>query len=94
MNQVYEVIENIPLGKVTTYGAIGKYLNMSPRLIGLILHKNPDPEKYPCHRVVRSDGYIAEGYAFGGKEGQIERLKSEGIEIKNCKICNLKKYLI
>lgn len=93
MNPVYDIIENIPAGKVTTYGAIGKSLNISPRLVGRILHKNTDPKKYPCHRVVRSDGAIAAGFAFGGRNGQIEKLTSEGIEIKNGKINDLKKYL-
>ena len=94
MNPVYEIIKEIPTGEVTTYGAIGKKLNISPRLVGRILHNNPDPKKYPCHRVVRSDGCIAEGYTFGGKEGQIEKLNREGVEIKNGKICDFKKYLI
>ena len=94
MNPVYEIIKNIPKGKVTTYGSIGIKLNISPRLVGRILHNNPDPDKYPCHRVVRSNGTIAEGFAFGGESAQIERLISEGVEIKNGRICNLKKYLV
>lgn len=90
---VYRFIENVPLGKVTTYGAIGRALSISPRLVGRILHLNPNPEKYPCHRVVKSDGTVASGFAFGGREGQMKKLVSEGIEIKDEKI-NLLKYQV
>jgi len=93
IDSVMEIIKNIPSGKVTTYGAIGKTLKISPRLVGRILHQNPDPSIYSCHRVVRSDGTIAVGYAFGGKDGQIKKLISEGIEIKNGRVCNMKIFI-
>lgn len=93
IDSVFEIIKNIPAGKGTTYGAIGKTLNISPRLVGRILHQNPDPDKYPCHRVVRSDGTIAAGYAFGGKNEQIKKLISEGIEITNDRVCNMQNFV-
>lgn len=94
IDSVLEIIKNIPAGKVTTYGAIGKAMDISPRQVGRILHKNPDPNKYPCHRVVRSDGTIAAGYAFGGRSEQIKKLISEGVKFEKGKICNLEKYII
>ena len=60
----------IPRGKVTTYGVIAKKLGMSPRVVGYVLHLNPDGSKTPCHRVVNRNGRIAPGYAFGGKYEQ------------------------
>lgn len=64
--RVYEIVEKIPPGKVTTYGAIAKILNISPRVVGFALHENPDGQAIPCHRVVNKDGRVAPGYAFGG----------------------------
>ena len=90
---VYNLIKNIPRGRVLTYGLIAQALKISnPRQVGMILHKNPNPDNYPCHRVVRSDGKLASGYAFGGISVQMKKLISEGIEIKNNKV-DLDKYL-
>ena len=79
---VYKITSQIPRGKVATYGIIAKLSGTaSPRAVGGLLHKNPDPKKIPCHRVVNSKGEVAENFAFGGKRGQIERLRREGVEI-------------
>jgi methylated-DNA-[protein]-cysteine S-methyltransferase len=57
---VYALLTKIPKGKVTTYGIIAKKLKMpTPRLVGRILHQNTNPKKYPCHRVVFSNGSLA-----------------------------------
>jgi methylated-DNA-protein-cysteine methyltransferase related protein len=78
--QVYDLLRTIPKGKVTTYGRIAKKLSMpTPRLVGKILHMNTNPESYPCHRVVFSDGSLAKGYVFGGEGKQREILEREGI---------------
>ncbi len=50
-------------GKVTSYAAMGKLLGISPRLVGLLLSKNPIPVLVPCHRVIQSDGNIG-GYSI------------------------------
>lgn len=66
--QVYEFLKTIPSGKVTTYGRIAAWLGNKhyARTVGNILHDNPDPSQFPCHRVVNSKGRVAEHYAFGG----------------------------
>lgn len=79
MNKLYEVVQSIPSGKVTTYGALGRRLGINPRQVGRLLHQNIDPATIPCHRVVKSDGTLAVGYAFGGAEAQKDKLKKEGI---------------
>lgn len=81
--QVYTLIKAIPKGKVTTYGEIGKKLNISPRYVGKILHENPDEDITPCHRVVDRTGRIAPGFAFGGIGKQREKLEREGIKFKD-----------
>ncbi len=78
--KILDLVSKIKKGKVTTYGRIAKSLGIrSPRSVGKVLHHNPDPKKYPCHRVVFKDGSLAEHYAFGGKKAQMALLKSEGV---------------
>ena len=91
--KVYEQVRKVPAGKVTTYGLLGKKLNMSPRVIGYALHANPDGEKTPCHRVVNRDGCVAPGYAFGGPGIQRKRLEKEGVKFKDEKNIDLQEYL-
>lgn len=87
--KVYELVKLIPKGKVTTYGAIGKKLHMSPRVVGVALHKNPYEGDVPCHRVVNRDGRIAPNFAFGGKDIQKKLLESEGVSFKDDTHVNL-----
>ena len=56
--KVYAYLQTIPKGKVTTYGRIATHLGNKhfARAVGNILHDNPDPSRYPCHRVVNSKG--------------------------------------
>jgi methylated-DNA-protein-cysteine methyltransferase related protein len=85
--QVLEVIVRIPRGKVMTYGQIAKILGIrNVQVVGYALHSNPDPKKYPCHRVVKKDGELALGYAFGGWQTQKELLEKEGVKFANNKI--------
>jgi methylated-DNA-[protein]-cysteine S-methyltransferase len=78
-SQVYDVLIQIPVGKVTTYGDIARALGhpCASRRVGRILNKNPNPILIPCHRVIMSDGSIG-GYAFG-KARKKELLKKEGM---------------
>ena len=91
---VYAYLKTIPAGKVTTYGRIAEYLGNKnyARSVGNILHNNPDPSQYPCHRVLNSRGKVAEHYAFGGPEVQRRRLECEGIVFEENGTVNLKKY--
>lgn len=85
--KVYDLLRQIPKGKVVTYGKIAKQLkSKSYRMVGKIISMNSDIPKTPCHRVVRSDGKIG-GYALG-VDKKISILKSEGIEVDNGKIVN------
>lgn len=81
--KVYSIVRKIPKGKVTTYGAIGMSLHMSPRVIGQVLHKNPYEGDVPCHRVVDRTGRIAPNFAFGGKDIQRKLLEAEGVHFKD-----------
>lgn len=81
--KVYELVRKVPKGKVTTYGAIGKQLSMSPRVVGQALHNNPYEGDVACHRVVNKEGRIAPNFAFGGLDIQKKLLESEGVKFKD-----------
>lgn len=93
-DRIYEIVRNIPRGKVMTYGKIGEALGNKnlARVVGNVLHKNPTPIIVPCHRVVNSKGELAKNFGFGGMVKQRELLESEGVEITDYKV--LKKYII
>lgn len=84
-DKVYEYLLTIPKGKVVTYKQIAEYLGNAKlsRVVGNILHNNPDEYKYPCYKVVNSKGKLSINFAFGGIEKQKEKLEAEGIEVKN-----------
>ena len=92
--QVYEILQTIPAGKVMTYGQVAERLGNKyyARTVGNILHQNPNPETIPCHRVVSAQGKVAEHYAFGGAEAQRMKLEAEGIVFDEKGCVDLKKY--
>lgn len=79
--KIYEQVKKIPEGKVASYAQIA-LLAGNPRwsrVVGYALHVNPEPGIIPCHRVVKKDGRVAEGFAFGGENVQRDLLISEGV---------------
>lgn len=80
-NKVYDVVKQIPLGKVATYGQIAKLCGNKrmSRQVGWALHVNPNPYETPCHRVVNRQGKLAPAFAFGGIDVQKQLLLKEGV---------------
>lgn len=91
-NQIYDLVSSVPKGKVTTYGALAKIVNVDPRVVGFALHANNDPTHIPCHRVINSKGKISSGYAFGGPGIQKEMLENEGIKFDKKEAVDLEKF--
>ncbi len=88
--RVYEQLMQVPLGRVTTYGALAKAAGIpkASRLVGAIMRGNPNAPRVPCHRVVRSDGGIG-GYSGSAEENikkKIAMLASEGVKVKDGKV--------
>ena len=81
---MWELVKQIPRGKVTTYKCIARLLNTSPRAIGSMLRTNPELVSTPCHRVVKSDGSLG-GYA-GGVSAKQDLLEREGVSVINGRI--------
>lgn len=92
--KIYEVVKQIPYGKVATYGQVAM-LAGNPRwarVVGYALHNNPDPQNIPCYRVVNREGRVAPAFAFGGADIQRELLEKEGIVFENDGHIDLEKY--
>jgi len=90
--QVYQLLTQIPQGKVTTYKDIAQALNTKGyQAIGQILKKNPNAPTVPCHRVVKSDGTIGgySGKTTGQKILMKKRLlEKEGVKFKGNRVQN------
>lgn len=80
-NKIYNVVAKIPKGKILTYKKVAEMSGIkNPRVVGFALHANKNPDIIPCHRVIKANGYLAKGYAFGGIKAQKEKLKKEGVD--------------
>lgn len=94
LDKILEYLLMIPKGRVSTYSLVASYLgdiNLK-RVVGNLLHKNPDGDKYPCYKIVNSKGELSANFAFGGENEQANRLRKDGIEVNNNKV-DLNKYL-
>ena len=82
--RIYEVVKQIPCGKVATYGQVALMAGNPrwSRVVGYALHQNPAPGVIPCHRVVNREGRVAPAFAFGGSGVQRALLEQEGIVFK------------
>lgn len=92
---VYDVAREIPKGRVTSYGAIAKYLGSgkSARMVGWAMNAVPFQKKtVPAHRVVNRNGELTGKNHFGHPKLMQKLLEKEGIKVKNDKIVNFKKH--
>ena len=91
--RIYEAVKKIPRGKVATYGQVAEMAGNKKmaRAVGNALHKNPDPEKIPCYRVVNAKGELAGEFAFGGEGAQAKLLQADGIVVVDGRV-DLKIY--
>ena len=92
--RVYEIAVSIPFGKVTTYGAIARYLGsaQSARMVGWALnHCSSYKEYVPAHRVVNRNGMLTGKHHFGTASAMQQLLENEGIRIEENKIIDFEK---
>ncbi len=87
---VYSVVKLIPYGKVTSYGAIAKYLGISKsaRVVGWAMNNSHFDSSIPAHRVVNRNGLLTGKHHFSFENQMEELLMMEGVIIKNNKIEN------
>jgi methylated-DNA-protein-cysteine methyltransferase related protein len=82
--KVFEVVKLIPVGRVTSYGAIAEYLGTrgSARMVGWAMNaSHTDVANIPAHRVVNRIGLLTGKHHFGGLSVMQQLLENEGIEI-------------
>lgn len=86
---IYSIVEEIPEGKVATYGQIARLMGRekSSRLVGRALKMSFAYGDFPCHRVVNHKGRIVPGW-----NEQACLLKKEGITFKDEYHVNLKRH--
>ena len=91
---VYQVARLVPKGRVTSYGAIAKYLGAarSARMVGWAMNgaHNQKP-KVPAHRVVNSSGLLTGKHHFGAPDRMQKLLEKEGVKVKEDKVIDFKK---
>ena len=93
--QVYQVVRLIPKGKVTSYGAIAKYLGSakSSRMVGYAMNASHAQTEYvPAHRIVNRTGLLTGKHFFATPNEMQKLLEAEGIKIKNDQVMNFEKH--
>ena len=93
-NQVYEVCKLIPYGRVTSYGAIAKYLSSAgaSRMVGWAMNGSHHCDFYvPAHRVVNRNGMLTGKHHFESQTLMQQLLEQEGVRVENDKVVEFKK---
>jgi methylated-DNA-protein-cysteine methyltransferase-like protein len=93
-DRVYEVVQCIPPGRVTTYGAIAAFLGspQAARTVGWAMNASHlQPGFIPAHRVVNRQGLLTGKHHFRYPSLMQELLESEGIKVSGDQILDFKK---
>lgn len=91
-DKVYEVANLIPYGRVTSYGAIAKYLGAarSARMVGYAMNGSHSKD-VTAHRVVNRKGLLTGKHHFDGTNLMQQLLESEGVKVVDNQIQNFEK---
>ena len=93
-SDVYDVVRQIPKGKVTSYGAIAAYLGtkLSARMVGWAMNAAGTAKpKVPAQRVVNRNGMLTGKYHFATPTLMEELLKKDGVTVKEEKVVDFEK---
>ncbi len=94
-DKVFEVARQVPYGRVTSYGAIAKFLgtSKSARMVGWAMNQTHRCKSFvPAHRVVNRLGLLTGKHHFANENEMENLLKSEGVEVINDKIIDFSKH--
>lgn len=91
---VYEVVRLIPFGRVTSYGAIARYLgaNGSARMVGWAMNQSHQYPDVPAHRVVNRQGLLSGKHHFGAPDTMQKLLEAEGLQVVNDQVEQFEKH--
>ena len=92
--KVYDVVRMVPYGRVTTYGAIARFIGapQSSRMVGWALNSSHHITDIPAHRVVNRNGMLTGKQHFGGQDVMKQLLESEGLKVIEDKIFDFKQF--
>jgi methylated-DNA-protein-cysteine methyltransferase-like protein len=92
--QVYQVVRQVPPGKVTSYGAIARMLGHphAARTVGWALHSLPEGRDVPWHRVINGQGRISASGRESWADLQRALLEAEGVEFDEHGTVDLERF--
>ncbi len=93
-DKVYKIARQIPYGRVTSYGAIAKFIGAarSARMVGWAMNASHSMEDVPAHRVVNRKGLLTGKFHFDGTNLMQQLLESEGVKVVDNQIVDFDKY--
>lgn len=91
---VYKIVQQIPYGRVTSYGAIAKALGSakSARMVGWAMNASHNRDDIPAHRVVNRKGMLSGKHHFEGTNLMQQLLENEGIRVVDNHIVDFEKF--
>lgn len=94
-DSVYQVVRLVPLGRVTTYGAIAAYLGAkrSARMVGWAMNSAHGMDDVPAHRVINRNGVLSGKHFFGAPDAMQKLLEAEGVAVTNDQVQDFDKLL-
>lgn len=92
---IFNIVKQIPKGKVTTYGIIAKLIGsgFSARVVGYAMNKASLYDDIPAHRVVNRNGLLTGRHHFNPPSLMQNLLEQEGVKIKDNQIVNFQEFL-
>ena len=92
-DRVYTVARQIPYGRVTSYGAIAKFLGAarSARMVGWAMNASHTMEEIPAHRVVNRIGMLSGKHHFDGTNLMQQLLENEGVKVEENQVLEFNK---
>ena len=93
--KVYSIVKQIPVGRVSTYGAIANAIGApgAARMVGWAMNASHGIVGIPAHRVVNRNGLLTGKAHFANPNLMQELLENEGIKVKNDQIINFEQHL-
>ncbi|MDR9456653.1 MAG: MGMT family protein [Salegentibacter sp.] len=93
-DKVYETVRQIPVGRVTSYGAIARAIGspQSARMVGWAMNASHNLEDVPAHRVVNRNGLLSGKHHFGDSNAMRNLLEAEGVPVRENKVLDFDEY--
>lgn len=93
-DKVYGVVKQVPRGRVTSYGAIARFLGAagSSRMVGWAMNNASKIEDIPAHRVVNRNGVLTGKHHFPGTRVMQQMLEAEGVEVVDDQILDFQQH--